>query len=214
MADKSIYIIECTQHSCNFRTTALSAKEDMVCPACGSAVKIVKRAYSVPMSTRKLFKTHPNLTVVLDNIRSALNVGSIFRTADAVGVDRLYLCGITPTPDHPRLAKTSLGAEWSIPWHYSPNAVATINDLKKLGKTIFCLEETLNSRSIFESASFCYSPSIALVVGNEITGIDPGILEICDQIVDIPMRGYKRSMNVAVAFGIAVYQFSNQLSTN
>lgn len=206
MVERSIFILECTHPACNFRTTLLTVKENTVCPACGSPVRIEKRTYSAPPSAKKPFKTCVNLTVVLDNIRSVLNVGSIFRTADAVGVDQIYLCGITPTPKHPRLAKTSLGAEWSIGWQYSSNVLTTINELKRSGKTIICLEETLHSKSIFEMNTKVHLQSIALVVGNEVTGVDPAVLEICDQIVDIPMLGYKRSLNVAVAFGIAVYQ--------
>jgi tRNA G18 (ribose-2'-O)-methylase SpoU len=129
-----------------------------------------------------------------------------------VGVKIIYLCGVTPTPDHPKLSKASLGAEWSVAWQYSSNVVSTVNNLKDSGKRIYCLEETATSKSIFELNTDMNPQPNVLIVGNEITGIDPAILEMCDQVVDIPMLGYKRSLNVAVAFGIAIYQFRMHIS--
>jgi tRNA G18 (ribose-2'-O)-methylase SpoU len=173
---------------------------------CNSPIKAENRTITPRQQKIKTDQTLSDLDVVLDNIRSVLNVGSIFRTADAVGVNHLYLCGITPTPDHPKLVKTSLGAEWSIPWKYSPNALNTIYELKRSGKTIYCLEESPTSKSVFELTADISTRSMALVIGNEIIGVDPGIMDACDQVVGIPMLGYKRSLNVAVAFGIAIYQ--------
>jgi len=154
----------------------------------------------------------PNLEIVLDNIRSTFNVGAMFRTSDGAGVKKLYVCGITPTPEHPKIVKTGLGAEWSVPWSYHTNAVTVVKALKEQGYTVFALESTEASVSLFETTLPNVAKPLALVVGNEVTGIDPDILTLCDKAVHIPMLGYKHSLNVSIAFGIAVYHLS--LSSN
>jgi tRNA G18 (ribose-2'-O)-methylase SpoU len=141
--------------------------------------------------------------VILDNIRSAWNVGSIFRSADGFGFSHAYLCGITPTPDHEPVTKTSLGAEDSVTWSYHKDAVQLASGLKKVGWKIFALEEARLATSIAQLIA--ENRHTALIVGNEITGVDPELLGLCDDIVFIPMRGEKKSFNVAVAFGIAAY---------
>ena len=165
------------------------------------------------------FKPMTHLEAILDNIRSAWNVGSIFRTADGLGVNKLHLCGITPTPENDSLAKTALGAEEIVEWEYSRNALDTANQLKTKGYLLIALEQderaaTLKHSSPFEdnATSLCSAQGgvTVLILGNEVTGVDPGILDLCDQIVHIPMIGTKRSLNVEVAFGIAAFQFSIQ----
>ncbi|OGY63358.1 MAG: hypothetical protein A3I89_01830 [Candidatus Harrisonbacteria bacterium RIFCSPLOWO2_02_FULL_41_11] len=156
------------------------------------------------------------MVVILNNIRSLHNVGSIFRTADAAGVEKIYLCGITPEPidqfGKPRqqLIKVSLGAEQSVRWDASArSARATLKlleRLKKDGYKIFAVEQSKKSIPYFrlrvESERLKNS---ALVFGNEVKGLSPAILKKTDKILEIPMRGKKESLNVAVAFGIVVF---------
>jgi 23S rRNA (guanosine2251-2'-O)-methyltransferase len=155
------------------------------------------------------------LEALLDNIRSAWNVGSIFRTADGLGVSKLYLCGITPTPDNEAVRKTSLGAEETVAWEYSRNAMETAKKLKGEGYRVIALEQDERSipidtlvpeRSAAQSKGMLTKD--VLILGNEVTGVDPGLLDLCDLIVHIPMHGQKRSFNVEVAFAIAAFQLS------
>jgi len=146
-----------------------------------------------------------NIYIVLDNIRSRENVGSIFRTADGVGVSKIYLCGTTPTPPHDKISKTALGAETWIPWEYRRNTWQAITGLKQEGIFILGLEQTKDAQNIFMFGGKT-SKHVALVVGNEVKGISPKILKYCDKIVQIPMFGKKESLNVSVATGIALFQ--------
>ncbi len=143
--------------------------------------------------------------VLLDNIRSGWNVGSIFRSADGFGFRHLYLCGITPTPENEAVTKTSLGAEDSVPWSYHKDAVKLVKGLKKEGWIVSALEEGGRAVEIGHASSAATNEFQILIVGNEVTGVDPELLELCDQIFYIPMFGDKKSFNVAVAFGIAAY---------
>ena len=163
-------------------------------------------------------ETGKNFAVLLDNIRSAWNVGSILRSADGFGFTHAYLCGITPTPNNETVQKTSLGAEESVTWSYHKDALMIVSDLKKDGWKVFALEEderaiaitkastedldtiSKNARSTGSSAQ-----REVLIVGNEVTGVDAELLDLCDTIYYIPMHGQKRSFNVAIAFGIAAY---------
>jgi tRNA G18 (ribose-2'-O)-methylase SpoU len=160
-----------------------------------------------------------NFAILLDNIRSAWNVGSILRSADGFGFSHAYLCGITPTADNQAVTKTSLGAENLVPWSYHKDAVKLVKGLRAEGWKIYALEE--DARAIpLESGGFLAPPAWAgvssivreqgsalqlLIVGNEVTGVDPELLDLCDQIFYIPMRGEKKSFNVAIAFSIAAY---------
>ena len=149
------------------------------------------------------------LAVLLDNIRSAWNVGSILRSSDGFGFSHAYLCGISPTPDGPAreaVIKTSLGAEESVPWSYHKNAVKLVKGLKKEGWILWALEEDARARSISELTAPPGSQSCVLIVGNEVSGVDPELLDLSDEIFHIPMQGEKRSFNVAMAFSIAAYQ--------
>lgn len=141
------------------------------------------------------------LSVLLDNIRSAWNVGSILRSADGFEFRHAYLCGITPTPENEEIRKTALGAEDSVTWSVHKDAVKLIRGLKAEGWTVFVLEKTENSRSLNNREKS--AKGTVLVVGNEVTGVDPGILELADEVVHIPMHGQKRSFNVAIAFAVA-----------
>ena len=191
------------------------------CPRClGATVQVLTRPLSMEKQSaskaeRGKEPSPLRVEAILDNIRSDWNVGAIFRTADAIGVKKLYLCGITPTPDNPRLNKTALGAEAWVPWEYSLNSVIVARTLKTSGAFLLALEQDERAVDLSSCLSLIdigkHGPSnqtrtLILIVGNEITGVDPGLLELADTVLDIRMLGKKRSLNVAVAFGIAVYQ--------
>ncbi|MEK7627399.1 MAG: TrmH family RNA methyltransferase [Patescibacteria group bacterium] len=145
--------------------------------------------------------------VICDNIRSRYNVGSIFRTADGAGVDRIFLCGITPAPPHPKIEKVSLGAEKTMPWEKCRQVWRVIEKLKKDGFFILALENKIkNAENIFNFSE--RQNKIALIIGSEVSGISPVTIKRCDKIVYISMCGKKESLNVAVAFGIAAYQIN------
>lgn len=145
------------------------------------------------------------IVALLDNIRSIHNVGSMFRSADGAGISRLYLAGVTATPEHPRLKKAALGAQHFIDWHYHPNGVDMALGLKQQSYRLIALERfsPAASSSLFSIPED--DERLALVVGNEKAGVDPGILALCDAVLTLPMIGHKTSLNAAVAFGIAVY---------
>jgi len=143
------------------------------------------------------------VVAILDNIRSRENVGSIFRTADAAGVSKIYLCGITPQPPHPKISKTSLGADLMVQWEYHKQAWRLVEQLRSEGYKLVALEKNKNSQNLF-SQKANYDP-MALIVGNEVSGISTSILKRSDLVISIPMRGQKESLNVAVAFGVAIY---------
>jgi tRNA G18 (ribose-2'-O)-methylase SpoU len=150
------------------------------------------------------------MIVALCNIRSAHNVGSIFRTADALGVEKLYLCGITPQPGQPgksgrELAKTALGAEHSVPWERARRAGDVIRKLRTQGFQIVGLEQDKHSCNIFSFRMPKTKQKLLLLLGAEIGGIPRPLLEKCDRVIEIPMYGQKESLNVSVAFGVAAY---------
>ena len=126
------------------------------------------------------------------------------RTADGAGVGHLYCCGITPPPDHPKIAKTALGAEKSVGWTKYGNGLETAVSLKERGYQLLALECTPDA-ILLPDVQIEGEQLIVLVVGNEIAGIDPGILAICDSTIMLPMQGVKNSLNVASAFAVAAY---------
>jgi tRNA G18 (ribose-2'-O)-methylase SpoU len=152
-----------------------------------------------------------NIAVLLDNIRSAWNVGSILRSADGFGFNHVYLCGITPTADNEAVTKTSLGAEDSVPWSYHKDAVRLVKGLKVEGWNVYALEDDARSQSLSQFPSSQFSNPVVLIVGNEVTGVDPDLLDLCDEIFYIPMRGEKKSFNVAIAFGVAAYALTSKI---
>ena len=147
--------------------------------------------------------------VLLDNIRSAWNVGSILRSADGFGFSHAYLCGITPTPEVDAVRKTALGADEFVTWSHHKDAVKLVTGLKLEGWKVVALEEDERSIPISRFFEFQFSHPIVLLVGSEVTGVDPELLELADAIFHIPMRGQKRSFNVAVAFGVAGFSLSS-----
>ena len=148
------------------------------------------------------------LAVLLDNIRSAWNVGSIFRSADGFEFTHAYLCGITPTPDSEAVTKTSLGAENTVTWSYHRDAVKLVQGLKKEGWQVWVLEKHERAISLSTYSDSQSSTPTILILGNEVTGVDPDLLDLSDTIFHIPMYGEKTSFNVAIAFGIAAYQLT------
>jgi tRNA G18 (ribose-2'-O)-methylase SpoU len=148
------------------------------------------------------------IVLILPDIRSSENVGSIFRTADAAGVSRIYLCGYTPAPldrfkrKNTKLVKAALGAEEFVSWEEKKDALALISELKEKGFEIIALEQSPDAISYTE---YIPKKNIALIVGNEVEGISPAILERADITLAIPMRGKKESLNVSVAAGIALF---------
>ncbi len=146
---------------------------------------------------------HP-VYVVLDNVRSAYNVGSIFRTCDGAGVAGLYLCGYTPHPPHKEIAKTALTAVESVPWEFHPSIEQLLHDLKTRGVTIAPVEIARPSKSYTELGGCDYP--VALVFGNEIVGVSQEVLALADFALEIPMFGIKQSLNVAVAAGISMFE--------
>ena len=159
--------------------------------------------------TNKKHTFSNKFVVILDNIRSAQNVGSILRTSDASGVDRVYLCGITPTP-YPqrgvdRVSKISLGAEKNVDWEYHDQIWKLIEKLKKDGYKIVALEI---SDDAVDYQDFSPEFPVALILGNEVKGLGEEILSRVDVILSLPMHGSKESSNVSVAFGIAVYKIN------
>lgn len=148
-----------------------------------------------------------SIYVVCDNIRSLYNVGSIFRTSDGAGVNKIFLTGMTGCPDSEiqinRINKTALGAEKTILWTYYKKPEYIIKKLRSQGVTIYALEDTLHATSYTDCN---YRFPCALIVGHEVRGIKPSVLKLADKIIQIPMFGTKESLNVATAFGIAIYE--------
>jgi len=185
------------------------------CPICMGDTRLIlsRELILEPTSTRPAaFRptTDNQFAVLLDNIRSAWNVGSIFRSADGFGFAHAYLCGITPTPDNEAVTKTSLGAEDSVTWSYHKDAAKLIKGLKKEGWQVFALEETEKAKAIgdFGESMVEAGKKSVLIAGSEVTGVDPDLLKLADDIFYIPMRGEKKSYNVAMAFSIAAYAIS------
>lgn len=151
------------------------------------------------------------ISVVLHNIRSVYNVGSIFRTCDCALVEELILCGFTPHPPRPELEKTALGACDVVPWRYFESAREAAEEQKRLGKKVFAVELIDTSRP-YDSLSKNEFP-LCLILGNELSGVDQCVIDVCDDAIEIPMLGVKHSLNVAVCAGVAVFEalkiFSN-----
>jgi len=153
-------------------------------------------------------KRNPTFSLILPNIRSGHNVGAMFRTADACGVDHIYIVGYTATPPHPQIDKVALGAETWVPWSSYKHLPRLIRQLKKKGVQIIALEKADASVDI---ATVRVQTPLALIVGNEVDGIPDNILALCDRVVHIPMHGKKESLNVSVAAGIAMYAIRTKI---
>lgn len=144
------------------------------------------------------------VVVVLDNVRSLNNIGSIFRSSDAFAIQKLILCGISGTPPHKDIRKTSIGAEKSVAWEYEESNTKAIEHLKKEGYFIVGVEQTTESKALSKK-EFPNQP-IALVFGNEIKGVDDDVLDMCDICMEIPQFGTKHSFNVAVSVALVLWE--------
>lgn len=146
------------------------------------------------------------LVIVLDNIRSLHNVGSVFRTADAFLVSKVFLCGITGTPPNREITKTALGATDSVDWEYSESSEKVIKELKEDGWKIICLEQTDQSIPL-QSFSPQLNEKYCFIFGNEVFGVDQKIIELADVTVEIPQFGTKHSLNISVTAGITMWDY-------
>ena len=155
-------------------------------------------------------RPRPDLVLILDNIRSLTNVGAIFRAADGFGVKEIYLCGITPTPPRPEIAKISLGAEETIQWHQMEDPAVAVRKLQNDGFTVLALEQTRDSRSAYDQE---FPHPLAIVLGHEVVGVDEQVLFLCDGSVEIPMFGSKHSHNVATSCGIVLSEIRRKWLT-
>jgi len=202
---------ECTNPECTLRYPDLYNCESKItpCPMCAAPSVIVKQVKLIEEEDHyhDFFHKDCNLIPVLENLRSVFNVGSIFRTVNGFGIQQIYLCGITPTPLHKNFSKTSLHAEKTIEWIYHKNSLDAVNNLRGKNFQIISLEMTDNSIPIFDLNRDMVTKKFALIVGNENFGIDPEIVDQSDLVVSIPMLGTKKSFNVCVAVGIALFQF-------
>jgi tRNA G18 (ribose-2'-O)-methylase SpoU len=176
------------------------------CPICGSAA-FIKETIDLTKDCRdNNWKSFREFTLILDNVRSVYNVGAIFRTAIGLGLNHVYLCGITPTPKHKKFTKTSLGAENFINWEKSLNCVEQCKLLKEIGYQLISIESTAESISLLNINKNDFEGNkIAIIVGNEITGIDPKVLSFSDLVISIPIIGENKSYNVTTALGIALF---------
>jgi 23S rRNA (guanosine2251-2'-O)-methyltransferase len=196
---------KCVNPGCGLRYTLLADDpHGKRCPVCRSATEVVGENFlqqDIPV-----FPLEPSfrLEILLDNIRSAWNVGSILRAADGAGVSKVHLCGVSPLPDQVKVTKTALGAERSLPWEYHPDGVEACGRFLSAGYRLWGLEGGARAENLYQ-VTLPASGTLLLVVGNEVTGVDPGILALCEQIVCLPMLGSKGSLNVAGAFAAAVY---------
>ncbi|MFH0984394.1 MAG: RNA methyltransferase [Candidatus Omnitrophota bacterium] len=146
-------------------------------------------------------------SVLLNDIRSLYNVGSIFRTADGIGVEKIWVCGITGFPPDTQITKTALGAEKEVPWEYREDACSVVRELKAQGYQIVFLEQITGS---IPYQDYEPAPKVCLVLGNEVAGVSDELLSLCDKTIEIEMSGLKNSLNVAVAFGVVGFRLREQ----
>ena len=149
------------------------------------------------------------LVVVMDNVRSMYNVGSVFRTCDAFSVERLLLCGITACPPHKEITKTALGATESVDWQHYGTTVEAVTELKQKGYKVFAVEQV--DTSVMLDQMEILPEKTAIVLGNEVFGVDDAVLALCDGAIEIPQNGTKHSLNVSIAGGIAIWEFFKKM---
>lgn len=153
------------------------------------------------------FKRSPKIpvVVVLENIRSAYNVGSVFRTADAFLLEAIYICGYTCRPPHKEIRKTALGAEETVDWLHFETAKAAIQHLHSLGYSVFAVEQ-VNGSEMLQHLQFGLNEKIAVVFGNEVTGVEQYTIQLCKGCIEIPQAGMKHSLNIATAAGVVLWE--------
>lgn len=151
------------------------------------------------------------LVVVLDDIRSLHNIGSVFRTSDAFRVERIYLCGITAVPPHPDMHKTALGAEFSVDWIYVNNAIEAVDNLKEKGYMVYSIEQAEGS-IMLDELELDKTKKYAVVLGNEVKGVNQEVINHSGGCIEIPQYGTKHSLNVSVTAGIVIWDFFKKLT--
>lgn len=155
--------------------------------------------------------TKTKVSIVLDNIRSLNNIGSVFRTADAFLIEKIYLCGITAKPPHKDIHKTALGATDSVDWIYVSDTLALIQELKAEGKVTIAIEQ-VEGAILLNDFDIAKDKDYVLIFGNEVKGVDQKVVEACDVVLEIPQFGTKHSLNISVSVGVVVWDFWAKLN--
>lgn len=156
-------------------------------------------------SVEEFKQTEKNkIVIVLDNIRSVYNVGSVFRTADAFLVEAIFVCGYSPTPEHKHMNKTALGATDSVDWITNESALAAVQELKANGYKVYAIEQAEGSILLNQFSST--KEKIAVVFGNEVEGVQQEVIDACDGVIEIPQFGMKHSLNIATAAGVVLWE--------
>ena len=150
------------------------------------------------------------LAVILDEVRSLHNIGSVFRTSDAFLVERIYLCGITATPPHPEMHKTALGAEDTVDWKYVKHTLEAVEEIHNEGYKVLAIEQVEGS-TMLDELELEPDKKYAIVMGNEVKGVQQEVIDACDGCIEIPQYGTKHSLNVSVTTGIVLWEFANKL---
>lgn len=180
-------------------------------------IKFMKKLKITEMNrlTMEEFKEEKKtpLVVVLDNVRSLHNVGSVFRTADAFLVEAVYLCGITSTPPHAEIHKTALGAENTVDWKHYEDTHQAVIDLKAQGYTVFAIEQAVGS-TMLPDLKLDASKKYAVILGNEVKGVQQSVVDACDGCIEIPQFGTKHSLNVSVTGGIIIWEMFKNMTPN
>ena len=153
------------------------------------------------------------LVVVLDNVRSLYNVGSVFRTSDAYRVQKIWLCGLTSTPPNAEIHKTALGAEFSVEWGSEADTLQVVRNLQKEGYVVFAVEQVEGSVSL-ENIELDPTKKYAVVMGHEVNGVQQSVVDACDYCLELPHYGTKHRLNVSVTTGIVIWEFFKQLQSN
>ncbi|PVX51739.1 SpoU rRNA methylase family protein [Balneicella halophila] len=149
------------------------------------------------------------VVVILDNVRSLNNIGSVFRTADALRIEKIYLCGITATPPHRDIHKTALGAEDAVPWKYVESTEEALEVLKSDGYKLLAIEQT-ESSTMLHQFQVKRDERLAIVFGNEVKGVQQEVVDCCEQCIEIPQEGTKHSLNISVSAGMVLWEFYRQ----
>ena len=150
------------------------------------------------------------VTVVLDNVRSAQNVGAFFRTGDAFAVEKILLCGITATPPSREIHKSSLGAEFTVAWEHYSSTTEAVAQLKEQGYTVLAIEQ-VEGAVMLDKLEVDPTKKYALIFGNEVMGVDQAVVDICDGAIEIPQAGTKHSINVSVCGGVVLWKFFERI---
>ncbi|MEO9894020.1 RNA methyltransferase [Aurantibacter sp.] len=158
----------------------------------------------------KLVEKSP-IVIVLDNIRSLNNIGSVFRTADAFLVEKIYLCGITATPPHKDIRKTALGATDSVAWEYAENSIDLVTNLKSSNYHVLAVEQAENA-TFLNKLEIDRSKRYALIFGNEVKGVQQEVVDVSDEVLEIPQFGTKHSLNISVSVGVTVWDVWSKLN--